>query len=272
MWTTAVTVKDWHVSAQPPRIESAPLSPPDGRRRTLALVTGIVLPPAAALVLVPWRDTFANSAAALLLVGVVVAVAAFGDRRAGWIASVASCVSFDFFLTRPYERLSISSAHDVETTLALLVIGTAVTEIAVRSHRHFAVAMAEGNYLALIHDLSDLVARGALSDTVVAVAREDLTELFGLSACRFEAPGPTVARAQLRRNGEVELGDRRFDVRRHGLPEGEIELAVQNQDHTYGLFVLEPGVRSGVSIEQRVVALALADQVGAALAASSRAA
>jgi hypothetical protein len=35
-----------------------------------------------------------------------------------------------------------------------------------------------------------------------------------------------------------------------------------------GRFVLRPSERSGISLEQRVVAVALADQVGAALAAS----
>jgi hypothetical protein len=117
------------------------LAPPDGRRYWGSMLASVVLPLVAALALVPFRNHFANAAAALVLVAVVVGVAAFGERPSGWIASVSSCVWFDFFLTRPYERLSISSAKDVETTVALVVVGFAVTEIAVRSRRHFAVGM-----------------------------------------------------------------------------------------------------------------------------------
>jgi K+-sensing histidine kinase KdpD len=244
------------------------LSPPDGSRYWVSMIASVVLPLAAALVLVPFRDHFANAAAALVLVAVVVGVAAFGERPSGWIASVSSCVWFDFFLTRPYERFSIAAAKDVETTVALLVVGVAVTEIAVRSRRHFAVAMEEGNYLALIHDVSDLVARGASAEAVIAAARDDLVELLLLRDCRFESTSSPRRRAQLLRNGEVELGEQRFDVARDGLPDDEVDLVVQSNDREYGVFVMGVGARRAVSIEQRVVALVLADQVGAALAAS----
>jgi K+-sensing histidine kinase KdpD len=40
-------------------------------------------------------------------------------------------VWFDFFLTQPYERFTITRRTDIETTVLLLVIGVAVTEIAV---------------------------------------------------------------------------------------------------------------------------------------------
>jgi hypothetical protein len=124
--------------------------------------------------------------------------------------------------------------------------------------------MEEGNYLALIHDVSDLVARGEPSNSVVSAAREDLRELLLLKDCRFEPSGHLHGRAQLRRNGEVELGDQRFDVEHDGLPD-EVELVAQSQGHEYGVFVMAVGEHRGVSIEQRVVALILADQVGAAL-------
>jgi hypothetical protein len=70
------------------------------------------------------------------------------------------------------------------------------------------------------------------------------------------------------RNGEVELGEQRFDVARDGLPDDEVDLVVQSNNREYGVFVMDVGARRAVSIEQRVVALVLADQVGAALAAS----
>ena len=69
----------------------------------------------------------AGSAAALVLVAVVVAVAADGDRLAGFVAAVSAALSFDFFLTVPYERFSRSHRADIETAISLFVVGMDVT-------------------------------------------------------------------------------------------------------------------------------------------------
>jgi hypothetical protein len=50
-----------------------------------------------------------------------------------------------------------------------------------------------------------------------------------------------------------------------GLPGPEIELLVQNQGRTLGRFVLTPTPGYPVSRERRVVAVAIADQVGASM-------
>jgi K+-sensing histidine kinase KdpD len=244
----------------------------DRRRAVVSISSGLALPLVVAAGLVPLRQHVADAALSLVLAAVVVAVAAFGDRRGGLVASVSSGLWFDFFLTRSYERFSIASAGDVETTVALLVVGVGVTEIAVLSRRYYSVASAEGDYLALLRDLSDLVATGVSPDAAVALASDDLSGLLSLRQCRFERSTPSRLRPRLRRNGEVEVGEIRFDVANDGLPEGEIELVAQSHGREYGVFVMEAGDRRSVSIEQRVVALAIADQVGAALAAASQAA
>jgi K+-sensing histidine kinase KdpD len=238
------------------------------KRRRAALIASLVAPVLIALVMVPFRERLANAAAALVLVAVVVAVAAFGDRRAGLVATVSAVAWFDFFLTRPYERFSISSAHDIETALALIVVGVAVTEIAVRSHRMYQIAMNEGDYLAAIRGLSDLVSNGASVETVISEATRELTDVLGARSCRFEPDGSAAmpgARPRLERTGEVELGDHRFDVATDGMPEGEVELMVQGRGRPCGRFVFTAAAGQPVSIEQRVAAIALADQVGAAL-------
>src|SRR5580658_7858307 len=102
----------------------------------IVVLGGLTLPGAASALLVPFRSSFPNTDAALVLVVVIVAVAANGHRPAGWIAAGASAVWFDFFLTRPYERFAISRHTDIETTVLLLVVGIAVTEIAARSRMH----------------------------------------------------------------------------------------------------------------------------------------
>jgi K+-sensing histidine kinase KdpD len=239
---------------------------PAGRHAWLAAAAGLLAPLAAAAALTTVRLHVANAALSLVLAGVVVAVAAFGDRRAGILASVSAGVWFDFFLTRPYERFSISSSRDLETTLALLAVGVAVTEIAERSRRYYSVASREGDYLARIHDLSDLVATGAPAGLVIELAERDLRELLSLAACRFEAREPSPERARLDRNGEVERRGWRYDVARDGLPADGLELVVAHLGREVGVFEMTPSRPVPLAIEPRIVALAIADQVGAALA------
>ena len=99
--------------------------------RNLVLAGSLLVPPAVCALLTPFRDNFDNANAALLLVVVIVAVAAFGIRLAGVLAAVSSAVWFDFFLTVPYNTFTINSSSDVELTVLLVLIGTAVTEIAI---------------------------------------------------------------------------------------------------------------------------------------------
>ena len=78
-------------------------------RDRLAVLAAIAVPLALAVILVPFRSGFPNTDAALALIVVVVAVAANGNRLAGVLAAVSAAVWFDFFLTQPYERFSITA-------------------------------------------------------------------------------------------------------------------------------------------------------------------
>ena len=52
------------------------------------------------------------------------------------------------------------------------------------------------------------------------------------------------------------------------LPEEGVELPVLAHGQQVGRFVLDPAPGTGVTLEQRVVAVAISDQVGAALIAA----
>lgn len=99
----------------------------------IAALCGLLLPVAVAAILVPFRTNFALPAAALVLVLVVVAVGSFGNRFAGVLAALSAAAWFDFFLTKPYETFNITYRPDLQTEIALLVVGLAITEIAARS-------------------------------------------------------------------------------------------------------------------------------------------
>jgi K+-sensing histidine kinase KdpD len=120
------------------------------RRDLLAVVAAIVAPLALMAILVPFRTSFPNTDAALALMLVVVAVAATGFRLAGILAAVSAAIWFDFFLTRPYERFTITRTADLETTVLILVIGVAVTELAVWGRRQHLAASRRAGYLAAL--------------------------------------------------------------------------------------------------------------------------
>lgn len=234
-------------------------------RDRVAFAAALVLPPAVAAGLVPFRTNFANPAAALVLVVVVVAVAANGDRISGVTASIFSSLWFDFFLTRPYERFSISSRPDIETAVTLLCVGLAVSELAVRNRRHERRAREGDDYVELLHSLGELLATGAPPEEVIGLARSALIELLRLRACRYEAGAMDPAVTTIGHDGEVMLGRLRWGVQRMGLPGAQLQLPVESVGRTVGYFLLAPTPGVPVSLQRRLVAVSVADQVGAAL-------
>ncbi len=95
--------------------------------------------------------------------------------------------------------------------------------------------------------------------------QDELVDLLHLRACRYEAGSGDRPVMRLEHDGQVFLGGRPWGVHRVGLPGPEIELLVQNQGRTLGRFVLTPTPGYPVSRERRVVAVAIADQVGSSL-------
>jgi hypothetical protein len=234
------------------------------RRDAIAVAAALFLPLGVAAVLVPFRSSFANTAAALVLVAVVVAVAAIGNRVAGFLATLSATVWFDFFLTRPYLRLAITHRPDIETAVSLFVVGIVVTELAARNRHHYEWATEESDYVGLIHRLSELSASGAPREAVIQQGRTELIELLHLRACRFESESTDRPAVRIEHDGHVMLGGNLWNVERMGLPGPELELLVQGRGWTQGRFVLTPTPGFPVSLERRVVAVAIADQVGAA--------
>ncbi|MGB6458055.1 MAG: DUF4118 domain-containing protein [Streptosporangiaceae bacterium] len=174
----------------------------------------------------------------------------------------------DFFLTRPYERFSITRAADIETTVLILVIGVAVTEIAVWGRRQQSAATRRAGYLAGINMAAGAVAAGGSASALIDDVSGRLARLMAVRECRFEHGVAGLGRpARLRPDGQVVTPDQRqLAVERDGLP-ATTELLVENHGVLRGRFLLtaEPGA-ARPTVEQRLVAVAFADQVGAALA------
>lgn len=237
-------------------------------RDRIALAAGLAGPLALTAILVPFRGSFANTDAALALILIVVAVAAAGNRLAGVAAAISAAVWFDFFLTRPYEQFTITRAADIETTVLVLVIGIAVTEIAVWGRRQHADAGRRAGYLDGISDAARAVASGDSPLALVDQIAVSLAQLLAMSSCEFQPGVAGIGRpARLERDGTVLVAGQPRDVREFGWPpDARAEVLAESAGRLQGRFLMEPGPASRPTREQLLVAVALADQAGAALA------
>jgi Domain of unknown function (DUF4118) len=255
------------VSTSPAPPGSEPGIDPTGL--VIGVAVGIPAAVAVGAVMALARDVFDQTEAALILMIVVVAVAALGGRAAGVITAFAAVVAFDFFHTQPYLSLSIDSRDDVETTILLLIAGVIVGTLASwgRQAKHRASdARSEINR---IHRVAEVAASGAEVATVIGVAQDELRALLTLRTCRFEAipyEDDDLRRPRLGRNGAIELQPlMRFARVGHRagfeLPEEGADLPVLARGREIGRFVLIPTAGVPTSLEERVVAVAIADQV-----------
>jgi Domain of unknown function (DUF4118) len=237
----------------------------DRARPEWLIAVGLLAPFLVAFALSPIRASLDGADVVLVLVTVIVAIAATGRRVAGALAAASSSVWFDFFFTRPYDHLSIVHRGDIETTVLLLAVGIAVTELAARGRRQRRLAAEGSNHLAMLHDFAEMIATGEYSDFVVIRAAAELSELLYLRDCRFE-PGVSDGHLpSLEPGGEVLISGRRWDAGDLGLPGSELELLVESGGRAQGRFLLVPTPGKPVSLERRVVAVAIASQVGASL-------
>ena len=234
-------------------------------RRPLTLALALLGPLIIAAVLSPFRGSFATTAAALVLIAAVVALAVVGGRGAGYLESLSSALWFDFFLTRPYDRFAISHRPDIETTVAIVVVGVLVTELAARS-RHHARTSSEGfGYVETFESLSELAASPTPSPQILEFVSSSLVELLDLRACRFERLATNPPLARVLASGVVDHVGLAWPVGEIGIPGPEAEILAEWRGRVLGRFVITPTPGAPVSIERLSVAVSLATLAAASL-------
>ncbi len=238
-------------------------------RDRFALIAALAAPPAVAALLIPLRTVLPVANAALILVVIVVAVAANGHRTAGVLAALSAALWFDFFLTQPYYRFAINGRDNIETTVLLLVVGIAVTELAHRGRRMHGIAVVGGAQAGGVRRTAELVAADVPTETVLDEVSRQLTVLLALRGCRFIVDEPTTYPPVLRPDGSLRWGSSLWDVASLGFPSDEIELPARFQGRPLGRFMLLPTPATAPSVTARQTAVVLADLVGAKLAGHS---
>ena len=170
---------DGHSSASRPVVARARLLSRRALRWSLhdrvAVVCGLLVPLVVSATLARFRADIANTDVALVLMAVVVAVAANGDRAAGALAAISAAVWFDYFFTQPYHQFDIAHRADLQTTLLLLAVGIGITELAVRGRRRSRAARVE----AALRRVATLVARAAPPQAVFDAVCEETGRLIG---------------------------------------------------------------------------------------------
>jgi K+-sensing histidine kinase KdpD len=219
-----------------------------------------------ALLLIPGRNHLDSADDALVLVVVTVAIASGGSRIRAFAAALVAAASFDFLLTRPYGSFRISRSADITTEVLFVVVGLLVGELAARGRRDRLAAASGRHEIARLHDLSQRIAGGEDPDFILIAVAGELRELLSLQDCRFVRQQPSGKGAWIAADGTVRLNPLRWPAGTVGLPTQHVELAVHGGGQVVGTFILTPTPATPISHEQCVVAVALADQLGATMA------
>jgi K+-sensing histidine kinase KdpD len=250
----------------PRRPPASSLLHPERFPNALLWVASVVVPVAVALALVPSRGHLGPADDALVLVVVTVAVASRGARGPAAVAALMAAASFDFLLTRPYGSFRIHSQSDVTTEVLFVVVGLIVGDLAARGRRHQREAVQGRHELSRLHDLGERIAGGEEPDFVLIAVANELRELLNLQDCRFVREQPSGKGAWIANDGTVRLNPLRWPTATAGLPTKQVELPVRGGGRILGTFLLTPTPATPISQEQCVVAVALVDQLGAAMA------
>lgn len=239
------------------------------RNKGWVFTAAVVAPLAVCAALSAFRDHITAATSVLVLVLLVVAAASTGLRAAGILAALSGGLWFDLFLTQPYGRLTIDDSSDVEAAVLLVLIGAAVSEIALWGHRQQARADRRAGYLDGVLSAADLVSlRGGSPDVFVQRVAGQIKAVLAVSRCRFVAgPVHDPRTPVLTHDGGVTRNGHSVNVDRDGLPfDDEIAILVTLGGETVGHFLITSAADiARPTLEQRRVAVLLADQTRAVL-------
>ncbi|HVN50992.1 MAG TPA: DUF4118 domain-containing protein [Acidimicrobiales bacterium] len=232
----------------------------------LAWAGALVGVPLVAAALIPARSHIVQANVALILVVAVVAVAVTGRRLAAAVAAVSAAFWFDFLFTVPYYSPRIASGDDALTAFLLLVVGLAVGQLAAWARTQREAARRGREDIGRIHYAAELAAQGESVDHLIMAVCLELRDLLFLRDCRFSYDVVDEHLPSLGHDGKVRWGDLGWGTETLGLPSKGVTLAAHGQGRVLGTFTLIPTPGVVVDEHRLVVAVALADQVGAALA------
>lgn len=230
-------------------------------------------PPAVAAALLLLRPHIDITTVALILVVAVVAVAATGRRLAGLVAAVTAGLAFDFLWTAPLYRLTISDAASIQTTVLLVIVGAAVSELAWFGQQARQRSARSRGYLTGAVDVVATFDATTDPNAKVRMVENRVTRILDADSCHYRAgQWPTAETpAVLAADGSLRIGNRHLDPDRAGLPtDRSIILPVAAGGHDFGYLAVTAATRwSNPTREARQAAVLMAGQLGEVLRRSS---
>jgi hypothetical protein len=121
-------------------------------------------------------------------------------------------------------------------------------------------------------DAARAVAAGGSAPALIDQVSSQLVHLLSLRSCTFQYGVAGLGRpARLHRDGSITIGQRRWAADSEDLPaDTGLELLVEGGGVFQGRFLMTPAPGARPALERRLLAVAFAEQVGAALASSQR--
>jgi len=232
---------------------------------------GAVVSIALAGVLEHVRSGFGATNIALVLALVVTIAAVLGRRRGALTTAVPAAMAYNFFQTEPIHTLRISAAKDVFTVILLLVIGATVGELSQRRRQANDDHRSVHAELNLLHGYAEGLRSMPSAGRAIADACSSVAQQLGAAGVVYEAgPVPSSpARVGIAHNGTM-FGPHDSPVQRvlaGGLDLGgdAVTIEVSHGDLVHGHLVVSPRPGRAVSLDQRLGAIVLADQLALAL-------
>src|SRR4029079_14327922 len=91
--------------------------------RLMYMAAGPIAAVLLGMILVPLRELTTAANLTFPFLAMTIVMAEFGGRKAALMTAITSGLSLDFFLTKPYMRLTIAEKHDVIAFVGLAVCG-----------------------------------------------------------------------------------------------------------------------------------------------------
>jgi Domain of unknown function (DUF4118) len=191
--------------------------------------------PLAALVLgmalVPLRDFTTASNFTFVFLVLTIVVAEFGGRGPALVTALVSALSLDFFLTRPYLKLSIEAKDDVIAFAGLAVCGLVAAALGTPRGQEALAAPTHRAHLDFLHSMVRGLDGGApLEPQLVKVLRAS-RELLPLAAAVVRGEDGAVLASSDPPGGQQPIPDLVLEERGMDLPEsgGRIPLFAGKQ-------------------------------------------
>ena len=209
------------------------------------------------------RSQVGSTNVALVLTCVVVA-ASMAGRAPGVVTALTAALSYNFFHTAPYKSLRINDAKDVVTVLLLVVIGLITSEISTRRRQLKTSSTRHVEGQRMLEVTAAMVAADKPLVEVWRTVRSQIVHDLRIADCRFEV-GRSSAVHMLKRSGSLSAPDMRLSSEGFELPAGGVAVPVIFGSAELGQIVLIAKPGSGTSLEERRIAVALADHLAIAL-------